>query len=144
MKGRTYRYIEDEPLYPFGYGLSYGDISCTRASAEYKDGKVKIKAEFVNNGKACTDKVQVYIKDLESEFAVPNFSLCGFETITLEKSEKKELEIEVAERALTVVDNEGKRYIDSKRFKLFVGVNAPDKTSVRLMGKAPVEIELNI
>ena len=144
MKGRTYRYIETEPLYPFGYGLSYGDINCTRASAEYKDGKVKIKAELVNNGKACTDKVQVYIKDMESAFAVPNFSLCGFETITLEQGEKKELEIEVSEKALTVVDNEGKRCIDSKRFKLFVGVSAPDKTSVRLMGKAPVEMELNI
>ncbi len=144
MKGRTYRYIETEPLYPFGYGLSYGDVSCTKASAEYKNGKITITAEFVNNGAACAEKAQVYIKDLKSKYAVPNFSLCGFKKIELESGEKCTVEITANERALTVVDDEGNRYIDSDKFTLYVGTSAPDSRSVKLTGKKPIEIELSI
>ncbi len=144
MKGRTYRYIETEPLYPFGYGLSYGDVSCAKASAEYKNGKITITAEFVNNGAACAEKAQVYIKDLKSKYAVPNFSLCGFKKIELESGEKCTVEITANERALTVVDDEGNRYIDSDKFTLYVGTSAPDSRSVKLTGKKPIEIELSI
>ena len=144
MKGRTYRYIETEPLYPFGYGLSYGDVSCTKASAEYRNGGITITAEFVNNGAACTEKAQVYIKDLKSRYAVPNFSLCGFKKIELGSGEKCTVEITANEKALTVVDDEGNRYIDSDRFTLYVGTSAPDSRSVQLTGKKPIEIELSI
>ena len=53
MKNRTYRFAENNVLYPFGFGLTYGDIVCT--SVEYKDGSAVVSAE--NNGKNATEDV---------------------------------------------------------------------------------------
>ena len=71
MKGRTYRYLEKEPLYPFGYGLTYGQV-CVKAAeltGAVEEGKeLTIKAMVENSGKYDTDDViQVYIKDLDSQ-----------------------------------------------------------------------------
>ena len=79
MKNRTYRFAENNVLYPFGFGLTYGDIVCT--SVEYKDGSAVVSAE--NKGKNATeDVIELYIKDY-SENAVTNVSLCGFKRISL-------------------------------------------------------------
>ena len=87
MKNRTYRYLEEKPLYPFGYGLTYGDVICTVAALEEAvqfDQDIKIKVLVKNRGKVATeDVIQVYIKDEESKYAVRNTSLCGFKRIFL-------------------------------------------------------------
>lgn len=144
MKNRTYRYMEQEPLYPFGYGLSYGDVRVKKAELKgqvTKESDIRVSVSLENQGQADTDEVvQIYIKDMESPLAVPNYSLCGFQRIFLKAGEKKDVEMTVSNQAMSVVDEEGERHIDSKSFKLFVGTSQPDVRSEALTGKKPAEI----
>ena len=148
MKNRTYRYMRQEPLYPFGYGLCYGDVQVTDAETvgeitEGSDIRIRVYAE--NRGTVDTDEViQVYIKDLESELAVSNYSLCGFRRLSLRAGEKQTVEMTVQNQAMCVVDEDGERRIDSKRFRLYVGTSQPDGRSLALTGKKPVEIPVNL
>ncbi|MDY3919020.1 MAG: glycoside hydrolase family 3 C-terminal domain-containing protein [Candidatus Limivivens sp.] len=143
MKGRTYRYLEKEPLYPFGYGLTYGQIKVTAGKFVKEKGAPAVEAEVENCGKWETeDVIQVYIKDLESPNAVRNHSLCGFQRIHLKAGEKKTVTIPVPEKAFTAVDEKGERKVESSRFDLYVGTSQPDSRSVELTGQVPVRLEV--
>ena len=140
MKNRTYRYAENNVLYPFGYGLTYGKIVCT--SVEYKDGKAVFTAENIGE-KPSEDVIQLYIKDY-CENAVPNVNLCGFKRIKLAAGEKISVEIPMSERAFTAVDENGQRKRFGSRFTLFAGTHQPDELSEKLSGTKCVSTEINI
>lgn len=148
MKNRTYRYMEQEPLYSFGYGLSYGDVQVEEASVVGQvtaESDIRIAASLKNRGRMDTDEVvQVYIKDLGSDLAVPNYSLCGFQRVSLKAGEEKKVELTIPNRAMSVVDEEGERHVDSRKFKLFVGTSQPDARSRELTGKEPVEVMVTL
>lgn len=146
MKGRTYRYLEQTPLYPFGYGLSYGEVEVTGATvvgAVTKESDLMLQVTVVNRGHVDTEEViQAYIKDQESSFAVRNTSLCGFIRVEVKAGETITVKLPIKNTAMTIVDDQGKRYVDSTRFTLFVGTAQPDDRSMELTGKRPVSIEL--
>ena len=148
MKNRTYRYMEQEALYPFGYGLTYGDTEVKEAKVlgeVTKESDIRVEVSLKNVGETDTDEVvQIYIKDLDSKLAVPNHNLCAFKRISLKAGEEKTVEMTVPNRAMSVVDEEGERHIDSKNFKLFVGFSQPDERSRRLTGKETVEIPVTL
>ena len=148
MKNRTYRYMEQEALYPFGYGLTYGDTEVKEAKVlgeVTKESDIRVEVFLKNEGDTDTDEVvQIYIKDLDSKLAVPNYNLCAFKRISLKAGEEKTVEMTVPNRAMSVVDEEGERHIDSKNFKLFAGFSQPDERSRRLTGKETVEIPLTL
>lgn len=140
MKNRTYRYAENNVLYPFGYGLTYGNVVCT--SVEYRDGKAVVTAE--NKGScAVEDVIQLYIKD-RCENAVPNVSLCGFKRVAVNAGEKITVEIPVPERAFTAVDENGCRKRFGSDFTLYAGTHQPDEISEKLCGTKCVSVEINI
>lgn len=141
MEKRTYRYMTGEALYPFGYGLTYGD--CYVRKAEYKEGK--ILAEIVNEGTCDTGEVlQVYIKNLDSAYAVRNHSLCAFQRVQLKKGESKTIELVIPERSFLVVNEEGEYVLDGSRYLLYVGFGQPDKRTHGLTKRACVEIPVEI
>ncbi len=146
MKGRTYRYMEEEALYPFGYGLTYGDVVVESASLSSKDeasGDVTVHMSVKNRGNTATgDVVQIYVKDLESPFAVANHSLCAFERIFLEAGESRELTVRVPGSAFLVVNDEGEFGPGSGRCLLYAGTGQPDGRTAALSGKKCVEIAL--
>lgn len=139
MKNRTYRYVEKPVLYPFGYGLSYGDICVTDAKIRNKvtaSSDIELEISIENKGGTETeDVVQIYIKDLESTYAVRNYSLCGFRRVHLKGEERSTFPIIIKNAAMNIVDDRGERYIDSRRFRLFVGTSQPDIRSRELTGK---------
>lgn len=139
MKNRTYRYAENNVLYPFGYGLTYGNIVCT--SVEYKDGKAVVTAENTGD-KPSEDVIQLYIKDY-CENAVPNVSLCGFKRVSIAAGEKISVEIPVPERAFTAVDETGQRKRFGSKFTLFAGTHQPDELSENLSGTKCVCTEIS-
>lgn len=140
MKNRTYRFAENNVLYPFGFGLTYGDIVCT--SVEYKDGSAVVSAE--NKGKNATeDVIELYIKDY-SENAVTNVSLCGFKRISLDAGGKVTVTIPVPERAFTAVDEKGERKRFGSRFTLYAGTHQPDAISETLCGNKCAVTEINL
>ena len=148
MKGRTYRYIETEPLYPFGYGLTYSKVCLKNLKVlneVTKDSDIEVSVEIENIGDHDTDEVvQFYIKDNKSKFAVPNHSLCGFKRIHLKKGESKTVEFTIRNKAMTIVDDEGNRYIDSDNFTIFAGVSQPDKRSLELTEIETLSVDINL
>ncbi|MBO6197223.1 MAG: glycoside hydrolase family 3 C-terminal domain-containing protein [Butyrivibrio sp.] len=141
MKNRTYRYFEGTPLYPFGYGLTYGKCSAKDVDVELvKDDKgefagAKVTATVVNEGQRDTDEVvQVYIKDTGFELAIPNPSLCGFKRVHLAAGEEKKVVVDIDRKAFTSVDEEGVRDFFSKNFTIYAGTSQPDKRSEELTG----------
>ena len=146
MKNRTYRYMEKEALYPFGYGLTYGDVKVTDAELTGKadaQSDLEVKVTVKNEGSAATeDVVEIYIKDMESPLAVRNYSLCAFKRVFLEAGESKTITMTVSNAAMCVVDEAGERHIDSRHFKLFAGTSQPDSRSEKLTGAKPVELDV--
>ncbi|MBP3825740.1 MAG: glycoside hydrolase family 3 C-terminal domain-containing protein [Butyrivibrio sp.] len=141
MKNRTYRYFDGTPLYPFGYGLTYGKCSVKDVDVELvKDDKgefagAKVTATVVNEGKRDTDDVvQIYIKDTGFELAIPNPSLCGFKRVHLAAGEEKKVVVDINRKAFTSVDEEGVRDLFSKNFTIYAGTSQPDKRSEELTG----------
>lgn len=147
MKGRTYRYITNKPLYPFGYGLTYGDckvlsVEDTSVSFESVRDSITFKVKVCNEGKVGTEDVlQVYVK-CDSENEVPGGKLGAFKRIYLEAGETKELSVTVPYIAFTTVDNEGIRKKEGSRATLYFGFSQPDKRSEELTGTKTVAIVL--
>jgi len=144
MKNRTYRYYTGEPLYPFGYGLTYGKVECTHAEIVSEiEEKVVVKATLKNLSDVDTEEVlQVYVKNLDSQYAVPNVSLCGFKRMLLKGKNEATMQIEIPRNAFYIYDEDGKCREDGKRYELYVGVSMPDERSVKLMGTRPIKLEI--
>ncbi len=150
MNNRTYRYFTGKPLYPFGYGLTYGDIKVTDMEIETSkdsDGKAagaKVKLTAENAGKCATeDVIQIYVKDTESSFATVNPALAAFKRIRLDAGEKTQITVELDRRAFTSVDNEGKRDVFSKNFIVYAGTSQPDERSFELTGNKTLDKDVH-
>lgn len=148
MKKRTYRYMEGEALYPFGYGLSYGACSYDGMSVfpcENKPGYREVTVSVQNEAKrACDEVVQIYIKILDSDFAVPNTGLADFKRVHLEAEETKTLQFLLPPEAFGVVNEAGERIYDGTKAVIYAGGSQPDERSVVLMGKRPLNIEIQL
>ncbi|MCH5341747.1 MAG: glycoside hydrolase family 3 C-terminal domain-containing protein [Acetatifactor sp.] len=155
MKGRTYRYLTEEPLYPFGYGLTYGDVQlesvfCGGQEAA-KGSQVALKPEdfaveavVVNNSSFAQEEVvQVYIK-ADSANAVPNGKLCGFARVALAPGESKKVAVPVDKDAFTVINDKGEKLTDSSSFAISVGFGQPDGRTKALTGKECVEFTVKL
>lgn len=137
MKGRTYRYIETEPLYPFGYGLSYTDFSL---KAELKD-PYTVKADVTNSGKMDSDTViQVYVRN-ESEFAPLHDRLCGFARVSVKAGETVSAELKLDRYTWSVINDQGER-VPCEKGMLSVGFCQPDDYSQKLTGTNAVKISV--
>lgn len=156
MKGRTYRYFTGTPLYPFGYGLTYGDVTlesvdcCGKgvenqgASVEIPSGTaLTITARAVNKGaRAVEEVVQVYVRAEDTAHATPAPRLCGFARVSLEPGEAKEVQVPIDRDAFTVVNDEGERLVDGTHFTVSAGFGQPDARTRELTGKAPVSFQV--
>ena len=133
MKNRTYRYAENNVLYPFGFGLTYSKTEVSNLVYNAKDGTAT--CEVQNVGDVDTDEViQLYIKDIDSKWATSNPQLCGFRRVCLQKGERIAVTFEVPKNAFTVVKEDGERCIEGPRFTLYAGVSQPDELSMTLAG----------
>ena len=146
MSGRTYRYMEHEALYPFGYGLTYGDVTVESAEIvkrQTDEREVVLQVQVANRGDVATDDViQIYVKDLESPHAVPNHSLCAFSRVTLDAGESKSIVIPVSGDAFRAVNDEGEYVTDSGKFELYVGTGQPDARTKELTGRESRKVEV--
>ncbi len=136
MTNRTYRYFTGEPLYPFGYGLSYTSFSINDAKA----GEGTVSMEISNTGDRDSETVlQVYIA-CDSPFAPVHPRLCGFRRVALKSGETKCFEVTLDPNTDTVIDEAGERR-KAEHYTLFAGMSQPDELSVRLTGIRPIEIK---
>ena len=138
LENRTYRYYTGKPLYPFGYGLTYGDMVITDLMADQQGAYVTVE----NRGRATEEVVQLYLKDEASPFAPENPVLCGFLRVSLETDEAKQLMIPIDPTALTVVNEAGQRIPGSGSWTLYAGLGQPDSRTEELTGKKAISVKL--
>lgn len=137
MRGRTYRYMTEEPLYPFGYGLSYtsfgyGNLILSRKSIAAGD-ELTLSVTVENTGKMPGDEVvEVYLEDLESTVERPIRELVGFSRVHLSPGEKKTLSFKITPRQMALIDLTGKCVLEPGWFRVHVGGSQPDKRSLEL------------
>jgi beta-glucosidase len=142
MTGRTYRYMTEEPLYPFGFGLSYSQF-------EYSD--LALSADIINPGRSlplrvtiqntgdCTavEVVQFYLSDLEASALVPIHKLVGFERVTLEPGQARTLEFTLTPEMMSFFDDDGQLVLEPGAFRLEVGGCSPGRRGQELGASSP-------
>jgi beta-glucosidase len=124
MQGRTYRYFKGEPLYPFGYGLSYTRFAYSNLRVKsVKVGEpVKVVVDVTNAGEREGDEVvQLYLSDVAASAPVPIRTLVGFERISLRPREKRTVTFTITPRQMSLIDNNDKRVIESGEFLISTG-----------------------
>ncbi len=158
MKGRTYRYMTEEPLYPFGYGLSYTDFDETvtkivagpdayktingeldRNNIYYKSGadSIDITVKVANNGNmAGAATVQAYVDYTALNLkGAPVRQLKALKKVHLAAGEEKEVTISLDENAFGLFDENGEWKLNPGNYKVYIGNQQPDRRSEELTGK---------
>lgn len=145
MKGRTYRYFEGEPLFPFGYGLSYTKFEYRNLSLpeEIKAGEeTKVSVEVHNTGMRAGDEVvQLYVKDLTASAPVPLRALQGFKRIHLKPGETQVVEFVLQPRQLARIDEKNQFVVEAGGFEIAVGGVLPG-TAAATTGTLTKEIRI--
>lgn len=145
MEGRTYRYMKQDALYPFGFGLSYTDFSLGNvqiSSDKVSEQGIDVYATLKNVGTVPGgETLQVYVQVIPDEQVqhLPNYQLKGLKKVFLQPGEEKELSIHLSKEAFGLYDEEGRCKIYKGYFRIYLGTHGPDNVS-RDMSLSPVEI----
>lgn len=142
MKGRTYRFLEKAPLYPFGYGLTYADTEITDLKAEPVDyhalpeNGIKIEAVMTNRSAIAVEEVvQIYVHIKDSANEVPNPRLAAFQRVTLKPGKEQSVELTIPKAAFAVVNEKGERCFEGSGASIYAGFGQPDERTKELTGK---------
>lgn len=122
-----------EPLFPFGYGLSYTTFTYENLQIS-QDDKISITLDLTNSGeRAGAEVVQLYVQDVESSVERPLKELKGFQKVALEPGEKKSLTFELSEQDLAFYDENKRTWrAEAGSFKILIGSSSRD---IRLEGE---------
>jgi beta-glucosidase len=143
MDGRTYRYMSDEPLYPFGFGLSYSRFEYSalklKKSTISAGDNLDLSLTVSNAGKrVAAEVVQFYLTDLEASTIVPRHHLVGFERISMEPGEHVTLQFTLTPEMMSFFDEDGKRKLEAGTFRLEVGGCSPGRRGLELGAPTPL------
>ena len=129
MEGRTYRYFRDEPLYPFGYGLSYttfeyGELKMPGRMKKGEEAKISI--DIKNSGEMAGEEVvQLYVSDEKGSTPRPLRELKKFRRIHLEAGESRTVEFTLTQEDLSMIDKNNMRITEPGWFTISIGGKQP-------------------
>ncbi len=143
MENRTYRYSSLEPLYPFGFGLSY---------THFAFSNLKLEAERIPAGRALSfsftlmnlgdmdgdEVVQVYLSDLEASAPVPLHKLVGFRHVHIRAGGSRTIRFDLSPEAMMFVSENGEQTLEPGEFRLTVGSCSPGQRGIELGAPKPV------
>ncbi|WP_233516401.1 glycoside hydrolase family 3 C-terminal domain-containing protein [Oceanispirochaeta sp. M1] len=140
MKNRTYRYLGVEPLYPFGFGLSYSSYTYALLSPSSRDiscgDSLDIQVRLTNNGTmGGKEVVQLYLGRDRETSDEPRFSLKKVVKINLEPEESKKISFRLNSSDFAFFDNSGEQFVVPGNYKIYIGGSQPDRRSLELTGK---------
>lgn len=140
-RGNDYYDLSGEPLYPFGFGLSYttfeiSDLQLNKTKFTEND-KIIAKVNVKNTGsKAGSEVVQLYVKDILASVSRPIIVLKGFRKVYLKPGESKQISIEVPVKELQFLDEKMNWIVEKGTYRIFVG-----NSSKNLPLKQNIEVE---
>jgi len=143
MTHRTYRYITAEPLYPFGFGLSYTTFEYSDLRIEKREigfgESLRVSLTLTNHGASdSAEVVQYYLSDLCASTIVPLHHLIGFERLNLKAGESRALTFTITPEMMSFVNDDGKTTLEPGEFQLEVGGCSPSQRGQELGAPKPL------
>jgi beta-glucosidase len=141
MEGHTYRYFRGEPLFPFGYGLSYTTFAYGNLQLSAKviapTETLTVSVDVQNVGQRAGDEVvQLYVSDVSATVPVPIRQLQAFKRLHLAPGETKAVTFTLIPRQLSLIDDEGRRVVEPGEFQVAVGGRQPSPEDFAGQGTA--------
>ncbi len=149
MEGRTYKYMKSEPMYPFGFGLSYTTFSYQKISTNKttfnENETIQIKATVKNQGNMEAEEVvQLYVSVPTADFRTPIVDLKQFKRVRIKPNQSAEIVFEIPVEKLKSVNNDGDKVLLKGNYKLYIGGSTPFKRSLELGASQWVETNITI
>jgi beta-glucosidase len=149
MENRTYRFMKNEALYPFGYGLSYSAFKYENLElSKYviaPGEDLAVKAVVRNTGsRAANEIAELYLKDLESEVRLPVWQLAGIKKIFLQPGEAQTVSLTVTPRQMAAIRDDGSCVLEPGQFRVYLGPSQPDRRSAELTGAPCLSAEFTV
>lgn len=149
MAGHTYRYAKWDPLFPFGFGLSYTSFTYTglrlSKTALQSGEALEVTFTLTNTGnRSAEEVVQVYIKDLVASVEVPENYLVAFRRITLDPGESRQVAFTLQPEAMMLFDDDGKQKLEPGAFEITIGGCSPGARGLKLGAPEPVSARFNV
>ena len=143
MDGRTYAYGDTEPLYPFGYGLSYTEVEYKKASVISDEDDVLTLEITLKNTGGCdvVEKTQVYAHFEDSRTKTPKYRLCAVCATEIPAGAEKTVRVTADKKFLKAVLPDGERVTPDGKTTLFIGGHQPDGLSEKLSGQGCLKID---
>ncbi|NBP67231.1 MAG: glycoside hydrolase family 3 protein [Cytophagia bacterium] len=137
MKGRTYRYMEAEPMYPFGFGLSYTQFEYSNLTLSKntikKNEKLEAQVTLTNRGKVTSEEVvQLYLTDVKASAVTPLYALKGIQRIKLDPGKSVVVSFTINPDMLMLIDDKGNSILEPGVFTISVGGSLPGNRSEQL------------
>jgi beta-glucosidase len=137
MSGRTYRYMTKEPMYPFGFGLSYAkfdysDLALSKERISKKESTT-LTCKVTNTSDESADEIiQLYITANSKELDSPLFSLKGVQRISLNPGSSQEISFVVSPQMLNQINEKGEKELKKGDYTISIGGSLPTKRSLDL------------
>ncbi len=149
MQGRTYRYMTEEPMYPFGYGLSYtsfvySDISLPESKLK-RGQSTEVSCTVTNTGDyPGQEVVQLYLTDEEASVTAPLFSLKGVQSIALAPGESQQVVFTITSEMLELINEQGESILEKGDFTITIAGSLPTNRAAQLGAAQPVTSRLTL
>jgi beta-glucosidase len=140
-KGRTYLYLKEKPLFPFGFGLSYTHFEYRNLKIQPEkldsNGKITVNLEIRNTGNRTGDEVvQLYVRDVQAKFLTPIKELKGFRRVTLDPGQRKKVSFDIPVNRLAFYQNDVKKWkVNPGVYKIMIGSSSED---IRISGDVEI------
>jgi len=140
-RGDDYLDLTGQPLFPFGFGLSYTTFEYSNLSIQLvtlgTNGSARISFAVKNTGQVAGDEVaQLYIRDVLASVARPVMQLAGFQRVHLAPGESKTVSIPLSNESLRMLDRDMRWVVEPGAFRIMVGSSSKD---IRLRGELTVQ-----
>ncbi len=149
MKNRTYRYLEKEPLYPFGFGLSYASFEYTdlqlSSSQLQGDASITVSCRISNKSEIDADDVaQLYLSKAEMSASDPFHSLKAFKRVNLSGGSAETVSFELDKKHFSTYSDDGDLVLNPGRYRIIVGGSLPVERSKALGAPGWVEVDIEV
>ena len=139
MENRTYKFFKEQPVYPFGYGLSYTTFTYSDLNSRetmVPGESVSVSVMVKNTGRMASDEiVEIYLRNEDASVRVPVHKLVGCKRIFLQPDERKKVTFTIDARQFCIINEDGEHLYEAGFYTIYAGGSQPDPYSQKLTGQ---------